>query len=200
MIKWIAVGTVLQTGVVPIPGSARRIAVPILLGLLWLAAPHAPAAAQEVRLSDFASLEGTWVGPGPDGTTAEIHYLAPEAGVLPAVFRLWEGDRVIVLEAVSLVEKDEALTMYVRHFTPELVPLEEERALELRVTGREGDTVFFENVREENPRRSEMRWLGPDRVLVRSELLRDDGSVDEIRVEYRRAGPSAERPDPVPAP
>jgi len=199
MIRWIAVGTVLQTGVVPAPGPARRVALPIFLAFLCLGTPLA-AAAQEVRLSDFASLEGTWVGPGPGGTTAEIHYLAPEAGVLPAIFRLWEGDRVVVLEAVSLIEKDEALTMYVRHFTPELVPLEEERALELRVTGREGDTVFFENVREENPRRSEMRWLGPDRVLVRSELLREDGSVDEIRVEYRRAGPSAERPDPVPAP
>lgn len=42
--------------------------------------------------------------------------------------------------------------------------------------------------------------MGPDRVLVRSELLREDGSVDEIRVEYRRAESSGERADPGSAP
>lgn len=155
-------------------------------GALLLSA--APAAGQSGSLSEFAWLEGTWTGPGPDGATAEIHYLAPEAGMLPAIFRLRKDGRVIVVEAVTLVEEDEGLAMYVRHFTPELVPLEEEAALKLRFTERDGDAYWFENVREENPRRSVIRRTGPDRVTVRSELLREDGTLDEIRVEYRRTG------------
>lgn len=161
---------------------------PLLVGaaLLLLAAP---AAGQSASLADFAWLEGTWTGRGPDGATAEIHYMAPEAGTLPAIFRLWKDDRVVVVEAVTLVEEEEGLTMYVRHFTPALVPLEEAAALELRFTGQEGGAFWFENVREENPRRTVMRRTGPDRVTVRSELLREDGTVDEIRVEYRRVRP-----------
>lgn len=170
------------------PGRRARPALlwPIVAAAALLAA--APASAQTPTLGDFAWLEGTWAGPGPDGSTAEIDYLAPEAGVLPAIFRLRKDGRVIVLEAVTLVQEEDGLTMYVRHFTPELRPLEEEHAIELRLAGREGDTFLFENARDENPRRSEIRRTGPDRVTVRSELLREDGTVDEIRVEYRRVG------------
>jgi len=163
---------------------ARRLALAAWALLLFAA----PAAGQSASLSDFAWLEGTWTGPGPDGSTAEIHYLAPEAGMLPAIFRLRKDGRVIVVEAVTLVSEEDGLTMYVRHFTPELVPLEKEGALTLRFAGRDGEAFRFENVREENPRRSVIRRTGPDRVTVRSELLREDGSVDEIRVEYRRVG------------
>lgn len=158
---------------------------PVLVGAVLLALA-APVSGQSPGLVDFAWLQGTWTGPGPDGSTAEIHYMKPEAGMLPALFRLHNEGRVVVVEAVTLVEEEEGLTMYVRHFTPALVPLEKEGALALRFTGRDGDAFRFENVREENPRRSVIRRTGPDRVTVRSELLRDDGTVDEIRVEYRR--------------
>lgn len=150
------------------------------------ATDHASAAL--ATLADFAWLEGTWRGPGPGDATAEIHYMAPTAGVLPAIFRLWKGETVIVLEAITLVEEDAGLTLYVRHFTPAMEPLEAERALTLRLVAREGDRFVFENVFDENPRRNVLERTGPDAFRSRSVLLRDDGSTDEIRVEYRRVG------------
>lgn len=147
------------------------------------AEPLAPA---RVTLEDFAWLAGSWRGEGPGGAAAEVHYMPPAAGVLPSVFRLRTEERTVVLEAITLVETDAGLTLYVRHFTPELEPLEEESALELRLAERRGDCFLFENVREENPRRSLLRRTGPDGFLSRSELRRADGSEDEIRVEYRR--------------
>lgn len=162
--------------------EAERTARPVVRTTA-AAAPAAPAVA---TLADFAWLEGTWRGGGPGGATAEIHYMAPAAGVMPSVFRLWNEDRVVVLEALTLVEEDRGLMLYVRHFTPALEPLEAERALTLRLTDRDGDRFVFENLYDENPRRSVLERTGPDAFLSRSELLRDDGTMDEIRVEYRR--------------
>ncbi len=145
-----------------------------------------PLAAAQVTLEDFAWLAGSWRGEGPGGAEAEVHYMPPAAGVLPSVFRLRTEERTVVLEAITLVETETGPMLYVRHFTPALEPLEEENALELRLAERRGDCFLFENVREENPRRSLLRRAGPDGFLSRSELRRADGSGDEIRVEYTR--------------
>lgn len=137
-------------------------------------------------LSDFAWLEGTWRGTGPGGSVAEIHYMAPSAGVLPSVFRLERAGKVLVLETITLVEEADGLVLYIRHFSPALEAMEKERPLTLRLVDREGDTFFFENVYEENPRRSELERNGPDTFRSWSELLRDDGTTSEIEVEYTR--------------
>lgn len=147
-------------------------------------------------MDDLAWLAGTWRGPGPEGRgTAEIHFMAPEAGVMPSIFRLSDGDRVAVLEAITLVQEGEGLVMYVRHFDPALVPYEEEEALALRLTGREGHAFVFENVRAgANPVRS---VLTPTRngFVSMSELVGPDGSRSEIRVEYERPDRSGASPD-----
>lgn len=148
-----------------------------------------PASGQQesvASLSDFTWLEGTWRGPGPGGSVAEIHYMAPRAGVLPSIFRLERDGRVLVLETITLVEEEDALMLYVRHFSPALEAMEKERPLTLRLVGREGDTFLFENVYEENPRRSELERTGPDSFRSWSELLRNDGTTSEIEVEYTR--------------
>lgn len=139
-------------------------------------------------LADFDWLEGTWRGEGPGGATAEVHYLAPRAGVLPSIFWLHSGSTVVVLEAITLVEEDDGIVLYVRHFTQTLVPLEAERALAQRLSAREGDRFVFENLYEENPRCSVLERTGPDSFRSWSVLLQDDGTTSDIRVEYRRVG------------
>ena len=145
-----------------------------------------PSTASEVSVSDFAWLAGTWRGSGPVGTLAEVHYMEPRAGVLPSVFRLVGDGRVVVLELISLVEEDDGLHLYVRHFSPELVPMEEQRAIDLRLVGRDADRFDFENVHEGNPTTGVVHRTGPDAFVSISELLRPDGTRDTIRVEYRR--------------
>lgn len=114
--------------------------------------------------------------------------MRPRAGGIPSIFRLWQGDRIVVLETISLVEEPAGLFMYVRHFSPELVPLEEERAIRLRLVERQGDAFHFENTVEgQNPRTSVMRRT-EDGFVSRSELVDPDGSTSEIRVRYERVG------------
>jgi hypothetical protein len=172
-------------------GAEAAVALIVLLGLVgWPgAAPAQPSAvdrAPDVTLADFAWMAGTWRGPGPDGSTAEIHFMRPRAGGLPSVFRLWKGDRVLVLEMISLVREDGGLVMYVRHFDPALVPWEKEDAIGLRLVKREGDAFHFRNVVEgRNPRTTEMRRTDGG-FVSRSVLSDPDGSTREIRVEYTR--------------
>lgn len=168
---------------------AVALAAALVAGLSGLAAP---AQAQDgssgprVSVADFGWLEGTWRGPGPQDATAGIHFMEPSAGVLPAAFRLEQDGRVVVLEFLTLVEEEDGLHMYVRHFSPALVPMEEERAIDLRLEARDGDRWVFGNVREENPTVSVMTRTGPDAFVSMSELARPDGTADTIRVEYRR--------------
>lgn len=154
----------------------------------WAAPAHAQPAAQEEGLDAFAWLAGTWRGQLEDGAVAEIHFMPAEAGVLPAFFRLWKDERVLILEAITLVREEGRIVMYVRHFDPALVPMEAEHAIALVLVGREGETFRFENANEgQNPRRSWMTRTA-DSFVSGSELARPDGGTDEIRVEYRRIG------------
>jgi hypothetical protein len=137
-------------------------------------------------LADFAWLKGTWRGDGPGGATAEIHYLAPRANVLPSFFWLWTEERVVVLEAITLVQGDDGITLYVRHFSPVLEPLEAERALALTLEARHGERFFFRNIYDENPRCTVLERTSEVGFRASSQLLRSDGTMDEIRVEYRR--------------
>lgn len=180
-------------------GLARVGSLLLVVGLLPVALPQAietperraahggaPDAEPSVTLADLSWLQGTWRGEGPDGGVAEIHYMTPEAGVLPSIFRLWSGDDLMVIELLTLVEDEEGLVMYIRHFSSELTPFEEDHPLTVRVVEGSPDRLYFENVRDENPRVSEMVRTGPDAFTSRSELHRADGAVDTIQVSYTR--------------
>jgi len=172
-------------------GTEAAVALIVLVGLLgWPGGASAQQSAVDdaprVTLEDFAWLAGTWRGPGPGGSTAEIHFMRPRAGGLPSVFRLWQGDRIVTLEMISLVKEDGGLVMYVRHFDPALVPMEKEDAIGLRLVNREGDAFHFENVAEgRNPRTTVMRRTD-EGFVSRSVLAQADGSTREIQVAYTR--------------
>lgn len=148
---------------------------------------EAPAA---VTVADFAWLEGRWIGEGPDGATAEIDYLAPEAGVLVGTFRLYRGDQLMVLELITLVDGEDGVELRVRHFDAELTAFEAEHPLTLVLHEARDDLYRFRNVRPgEDPTSSEIRRLGPDRHVSWSRLEHQgEGGATEIAVEYRRVG------------
>ena len=78
------------------------------------------AAVATPTLADLAWLEGQWQGKwGP--RVAEQTWMAPKAGIMTGLFRLVEGDKTLVLEMFTVVEKPDGINFYFRHFTPELV-------------------------------------------------------------------------------
>lgn len=142
--------------------------------------------AQETGVESFSWLAGTWQGSGPEGSLAEIHYMEPRAGHLPSVLRLTQNGRVAMLETLALVEEDDGLRLYVRHFDSSLVPLEEEGAIELRLVEVADRRFVFENSKPgSNPQRTVLTRTEAGFASV-SYLARPDGSVDELRVSYER--------------
>lgn len=178
-----------------VPAANPATALAFLFAPLLLALPDGSAAQEPAAgpspaagLDDFAWLTGSWRGPGPNGSTAEIHFMPPRAGTLPSLFRLRQDGRVVVLETITLVREPDGLFMYVRHFSPDLVPLEKEEALRLRLVERRGDAFHFENTVEGRNPRTTVMTRTREGFVSRSVLTDPDGGTREIRVEYRREG------------
>lgn len=163
-----------------------------LLSLEPAAAQEGGRAAEErppeVSVAGFGWLAGSWRGAGPSGTEAAIRFMEPSGGVLPAVFRLSGEGRVVLLELATMVEEEDGLHMYVRHFSPDLSSMEEDGAIDLRLAAVDGEAYRFENTRTGNPTVSVLRRTGPASFVSTSVLSRPDGSVDTLRVSYRRSG------------
>ena len=93
----------------------------------------AAGAVSSPNLSDFSWLEGRWRGDwGP--RVAEQIWTAPKAGTMVGDFRLIENDKVLVIEFFTLLERNDGINFYFRHFTPELVPWEKSDATLLKLS------------------------------------------------------------------
>ena len=155
--------------------------------------PSSATAATKSALDNFAWLEGRWRGEwGP--RLAEQIWLGPKAGEMLGVFRLVEGDKTLVLELFTLVEKSGGVDFYFRHFTPQLLPWEKSDATVLNLAKFDTTTFDFENSRDAMPKRSILTRVDADTYVARSELIPENGEPQIIEITYHRQKPAAEKP------
>jgi hypothetical protein len=158
------------------------------------AAPQEAAAAARPTLADFAWLEGHWRGDwGP--RVAEQVWMAPKAGMMTGLFRLVEGDRTLVLEMFTLVEKPDGINFYFRHFTPELVPWEKGDATLLTLVSADAKKIEFENPVNGQPKRAILLRVDADTYTARSEIVPEQGDMQVIEITYHRVKPAPEKPN-----
>lgn len=155
--------------------------------------PQAPAAAAKQApaptLADFAWLEGRWRGDwGP--RVAEQDWMAPKAGMMTGLFRLVEGDKTLVLEMFTLVEKPDGINFYFRHFTPELVPWEKADATMLNLVSADAKRIEFENPVNGQPKRAILLRVDADTYTARSEIIPEQGDTQVIEITYHRVKPA----------
>jgi len=94
-------------------------------------------------ISDFAWLEGTWVGTGLGGHTEES-YSAPLGGAIVGYFRLVKADKVIFYELVTFVEEGGSVLLRLKHFHPNLIGWEEkDKSVEFKLVAIEGQAAYF---------------------------------------------------------
>ena len=149
---------------------------------------QSPQKAPIARLADFGWLEGRWRGDwGP--RVAEQEWMAPKAGLMLGVFRLIEGDKPLVIELFTMVQKPEGINFYFRHFTPELVPWEKSDATVLNLTNVDGKEIDFENAVNGMPKRSILTRTDADTFTSRSELVSQNGDTQVIEITYHRQPP-----------
>lgn len=153
----------------------------------------APAVAAKPALTDLAWLEGRWRGDW-GSRVAEQSWFAPKAGVMTGLFRLVEGDKTLVLELFTLVEKPEGIDFFFRHFTPELVPWEKSGATVLNLASLDAKKVDFENAVNGQPKRAVLIRVDPDTYTARSEIIPETGDPQVIEITYHRQKPTPEKP------
>ncbi|MGA8145424.1 MAG: DUF6265 family protein [Candidatus Acidiferrales bacterium] len=153
---------------------------------------HAPAA-HPPALADFSWLEGRWRGEWGSRVAQQI-WLSPKAGEMTGVFRLVEGEKVLVLELFSLVEKQEGISFYVRHFTPELLPWETADATLLKLESLDAAKAVFVNPVNGEPKRTSLVRVDADTYTTRSEIEPEQGEPQTIEITFHREKPPAAAP------
>lgn len=137
------------------------------------------------QLSELSWLEGRWRGEwGP--RVAEQVWLSPKAGAMEGVFRLLEVDKTLVIEFFTLVQKQQGIAFYFRHFTPTLVPWEKSDAAVLNLVSFEDNKFIFENPVNGMPKSATLTRIGPDEYVSRSELVPETGEPQIIEITYKR--------------
>jgi hypothetical protein len=159
------------------------------------ASPAAPTSASSVTTADFAWLTGSWEGrltKLPDAV-AEVTFQPPRAGVLTGVMRLTQGDKLLVIELISLVDTPRGPEMRFRHFSPTLDAYEATFKQTMLLKTHETAKDVFENLvaydktlMSTQPRVSIWERRGTDEMIARSDIIGDDGKPDVVEVTYRR--------------
>jgi hypothetical protein len=141
-------------------------------------------------LSQLSWLEGRWRGEW-GSRIAEQTWLAAKGGEVAGMFRLVEGEKTLVLELFSLVEKPEGVQFYLRHFTPELLPWEKSDATMLKLETIDAMGAVFVNPLNGEPKRSILKRVDADTYTARSEIEPEQGEPQAIEITFRRQKPPA---------
>lgn len=156
-------------------------------------APTPASVPQKTTLADFAWLEGRWQGTwGP--RLAEQTWSAPNAGMMLGTFRLVENEKTLVIEMFTLVEKPDGINLYIRHFTPDLVPWEKSDATVLNFVNLDGGRATFENPVNGQPKRSIFIRTDADAFISRSEIVPSEGDLQVIEITYHHLKPAPAPP------
>jgi hypothetical protein len=143
---------------------------------------------QSPTLAQFNWLEGHWRGEW-GSRVAEQTWLEPKAGEIAGLFRLVEGEKTLVLEIFSLVEKPEGIQLYLRHLTPELLPWEKSDATTLKLESADATKATFVSPVDGEPKRTIFTRLDADTYTSRSEIEPADGEPQVIEITFHRQKP-----------
>lgn len=147
----------------------------------------APKPAPAGSLADFAWLEGKWTGAFPNATLrAEQEWWPAKGGLMMGMFRLMDGEKLLILEFFTLREMPEGIELRLRHFDAALTPLEKGEPIILQLVSLAPGDALFENRVHTRPKNSRILRTGPDRFTGRSEIIGDDGAVRAIEVQWTR--------------
>ncbi|MGB9243718.1 MAG: DUF6265 family protein [Candidatus Acidiferrales bacterium] len=148
------------------------------------------ATAQHPTLDQFSWIEGQWRGEW-GARIAEQTWLEPKAGEMAGLFRVIEGQKTLVLELFSIVEKPDGIQFFLRHLTPELLPWEKSDATALKLESVDATKATFLNPVNGEPKRLIFTRLDADTFTSRSEIEPAEGEPQVIEITFHRQKPPA---------
>lgn len=168
-----------------------------LTAVLCLAFPgraqEGSQAKPRATLADLGWLVGHWRGrfEGPRGLLLEQHWALPQSGVMMGMFSLRdpaEGNKVLLLEFISVRQTPEGVEMLLRHFDTALAPMEKEEPIRLLLRESDGTRFVFENPVNNVPKRSIVTRVGENGYTGRTEIIRDTGEQVLHQTTWERVG------------
>jgi hypothetical protein len=153
---------------------------------------RAPAAA---TTDDFKWLTGRWEGhlAGYPNAVAEMTFSAPHARLMVGMMRLTQGDTVLVVELISIVDAPTGPELRFRHFSPQLEASEPTFRQTMRLTAHGPEREVFENIVaydkdlvSTQPRTAIYVRRGADGFIAHSDIIGSNGKPDVIEVSYTR--------------
>lgn len=139
-------------------------------------------AGRPLRAEDLAWIAGSWKGQ-VDGGLIEEMWTAPtpgEKGAMLGSFRWLRGEKVVVYELLSLEPGPQGLTLFLRHFRPGLVALEEKDApFVFHLVSAAPGEVTFDSKDPARPTRLTYRRAGDDTLIAVLDRTRDGKATSE---------------------
>lgn len=139
----------------------------------------------KVTVADFAWLAGRWQGAWGSRVAQQV-WTAPQGGVMLGTFQLTEGDKTLVLELFTVVEEEEGIKLYIRHFTPSLVAWEKTGPTVLRLQSADAKSIVFVNGVDGQPKQSAITRVDPDTYISRSQIVPEKGDSQVTEITYHR--------------
>ena len=156
--------------------------------------PLANASSTVATTSDFTWLVGHWEGHMVGGVgVADVIFSPPAGGLIIGVMRLLDGDKVLVVELISLVDTPTGVEVRFRHFSSTLEAYEPTYKQNMRLTTHDGDRDVFENavaydkaLMSTQPRMATWKRIDADSFVGHSDIIGDDGKPGMVEVTYHR--------------
>ncbi len=159
--------------------------------------PKADLKPAKTSLAEFACLEGKWRGTLSNTTFhAEQQWWPAKAGLMTGMFRLTDGEKLLVVEFFTLRETPAGIELRLRHFDAALNPMEKGDPIILQLASAKEGEALFENPVHSRPKNSRITRTGPDSYVGRSEIIGEGGAVSVIEARWTREPPKTnECPD-----
>jgi hypothetical protein len=136
-------------------------------------------------IADFAWLAGHWTS-DTNGSHIDEYWSKPMGGVLPGMIRAGTPEKTTFLEFFTVRETPDGVELSVRHFSPDLTPVQKDRPLIFRLKSVSKEAIVFENAGDGQPRTLLMERPGPDTFRARNEIVMPDGTIRKIDITFTR--------------
>ena len=138
----------------------------------------APANQPSASLDDVAWLSGHWRGKGLGGTIEEF-WSPPQGDTMVGAFKLTKADTVSMYELCAIVEEDDRIAIWVKHFNSDFTGWEEKSdKVVFPLIRIEPGALYFEGLT--------FKRLDDDTIDVYLAFGGQGGEIREAKLEYRR--------------
>jgi hypothetical protein len=145
------------------------------------------ASADKATMADVAWLAGSWKSASTDNNlpASEEIWSAPAANAMMGMFRMYQGDRIIIYEFLMLEQTPDGLFMRLRHFQSGMEGLED-KPIRLKLSSFSADKLVFDNPDGNQPKQIVYALQDGEQLAVTVTSVRDS-SPETFTLNFQRS-------------